>query len=211
MVSLLVVVYTNWNLTNTTERGSRISWLAQAGFATFGRKGTTHQWVPFSWNRTTFPTNLATSWWYVIKVGLRRHCLPLGVHWIPSQNLNVTDRLHCSQTTFSTNFDKWPACHKFQRPTWAGIWKGIQWVPRGKQRLPLCRQSPNLLLLKRWQVYHLVVRFQHRGTHWWVVPFLPKVAKPAWANQLIQLPRSVVSVKFQFVYTTTSSETTQWT
>ncbi len=33
---------------------------------------------------------------------------------------------------------------------------------------------------------------------------LPKAAKPAWANQMTRLPCSVVFVKFQFVYTTTS-------
>ncbi len=36
--------------------------------------------------------------------------------------------------------------HQFSRPTVTGIWKGIQWVPRGKQRLPHNRQSPSCYL-----------------------------------------------------------------
>ncbi len=32
--------------------------------------------------------------------------------------------------------------HQFSHPTVTGIWKGIQWVPRGKQRLPHNRLNP---------------------------------------------------------------------
>ncbi len=34
---LLLVVYTNWNLAYTTRQGSRVSCLAQTGFAAFGK------------------------------------------------------------------------------------------------------------------------------------------------------------------------------
>ncbi len=56
---LLVLVNRNWNLTYTTTQGSRVSWLAQTGFAAFS-KGVQLIGAPLLWcNRKTFPINLA--------------------------------------------------------------------------------------------------------------------------------------------------------
>ncbi len=67
----LIVVYTRWNLTYTTRQGSRVSWLAQPGFATSFGKGV--QFIsgsPYAetekLSRLTSPSGiLATSWWWV--------------------------------------------------------------------------------------------------------------------------------------------------
>ncbi len=52
----------NWNVMYASKQGSRISWLAQTGFAAFGKRGAAHQWNLLRGNRTTFSINLAK--WY---------------------------------------------------------------------------------------------------------------------------------------------------
>ncbi len=37
MCSCERVMYTNWTLTYTTKQGSRVGWVAQTGFAAFGK------------------------------------------------------------------------------------------------------------------------------------------------------------------------------
>ncbi len=121
---LLLVVYINWNLTYTTRQGSRVSYLAQTGFAAFSK----------------------------------------GVQLISGSPYAEIESLTSSHVQL-----------------WREPEKGIQWVPRGKQRLPHnCLNSNLLLFILRWQVYRLArligkfVRFQHRGTHWCAAPLYQK-------------------------------------
>ncbi len=71
---------------------------------------------------------------YTTRQGIRGSSSRGAAHqWAP---------LWWNRSTFRTS----PAgFHQFWRPTWARFWEGTQWMSRGKQCLPLCRPSPNLV------------------------------------------------------------------
>ncbi len=65
--------------------------------------------------------------------------LPCLVAYAKFQFVYITKKL-IGQSAFA-------GFHQFSRPAMMGIWKGNQWVPRGKQRLPHSPLSPTCYLL----------------------------------------------------------------
>ncbi len=70
--------------------------------------------------------------------------------WISDIVTCLFQRLSIKQHQFELPI--WTEClgesnafHQFQGPTWTGFWEGIEWVPMGKQCLPLCRLSTTLV------------------------------------------------------------------
>ncbi len=73
---LLLAINTNRDLTYTTRQGSRVSCLAQTGFAAFGKGVQLIRGSPLCWNRTTFPTYLSKR--YTCHLMMIRNSLDLG-------------------------------------------------------------------------------------------------------------------------------------
>ncbi len=102
-----------------------------------------------------------------------------GTHWWAAplcQKLRnrsgLNNWLDCLASWYTSNFNlcilqivKWwvsfAGFHQFSRLTVTGIWEGIQWVPRGKQRLPHCCLSPNCvyILLAVFIPVHFLYKF----------------------------------------------------
>ncbi len=62
---------------------------------------------------------------------------------VTCSRLESLSSLARQRTLFEPSF---AGFHQFSRPTVTGIWKGIQWVPRGKQRLPHSCLTPSCYL-----------------------------------------------------------------
>ncbi len=97
---------------------------------------------------------------------------------------------------------------------WTGFWESIQWTPRSKQVLPLCRLHPTF------HTYHLEavsislseVSRERRSVSASRDPLrscnpLPKAVKPVWTLWLTGLPCLVVYGKVQFLVNVTWSVT----
>ncbi len=167
-LSILLVAYTNWNITLTTKQGSRVGRLVQTGFAAFG-KG-----VPPWWNPTTFP-NYLTKWYtsHLImvssKIGrsraIQRVILPFFVVCVRFQFGHTTKSRSFSQLLLaSTNSNallEWGSEKAFSECL------GVNNVFTSAALVQLW-----LLIIMRWQVYHLarLFRLHHKGANEWAAP-----------------------------------------
>ncbi len=143
-------MYPNWNLTDTTRQGSRVSCLAQTGFAAFVKGVQLISGSPFTeteqLSRLTSPSGiLATS-----------RQISIHVYYL-KQN---------GQSAFA-------GFHQFSCSTATGIWKAIQWVPRGKQRLPHSRLNPSCCYLR-----DKIVAAHISCPRYWAVRYAKALRKP---------------------------------
>ncbi len=99
----------NWNVMYASKQGSRVSWLAQTGFAAFGNRGAAHQWNLLRGNPTIFSFKLAK--WYPC------HLMMIStLAWIKAaEGKTLLTRGHLLNAGF----------HQFQRPTWMRFWEDM--------------------------------------------------------------------------------------
>ncbi len=97
--------------------------------------------------------------------------------------------------------------HQFQHPTWMRFLEGIVWMPRGKQYLPLCHQSPNLVSYHHDVTSMLFGKVSRerclvlsKGCPLMSCSPLSKAEKPVWAYHLARMPCLVIYIKVEFVH-----------
>ncbi len=134
---LLLVVYTDWNLTYTTRQGSQVSCLTQTGFAAFG-KGVQlisgFLYAETDWRENWWAKQLARlpclvvnvkfQFVYTIKISIlhtKKHNLS-GARWY----VWMTDFQHRSNGAWCKDTMLWMSC----RPNRSAIWH----TDEGKQR-----------------------------------------------------------------------------
>ncbi len=86
-----------------------------------------------------------THWWAALLYQKQRNRSGLN-NWLGCFALWYTSNFNLCMLIKENGQSAFAGFHLFSRPTMMGAWKGIQWVPRSKQRLSQCRLSPNCYL-----------------------------------------------------------------